>query len=151
MLMRLVRAVDLLGYHDSLVIVRRRNAARVRAGAQLDVASMQLDEHLNRICGMTVAEHAATGARVIPLASIAGVRITGELRLVTYLRLHDGSTVKLTRDRHRRVTRDMMVGFFTELLDDRPAAVQTSRVPQPTATQQQALRPGFSSDCADRL
>jgi hypothetical protein len=124
MLVRPARAVDLLGYDDCLVLVRRQRAGRVRAGAQFGLASKRLEEHLARICGMTAAEHAAAGARVIPLDAIAGVRLTGELRQVTYLVLRDGKKVKLSRDRVGGVTRELVAGFFTGLLDGRPASVQ---------------------------
>jgi hypothetical protein len=61
---------------------------------------------------------------VIPLDAIAAVRMTGELRQVTYVLLRDGKKVKLSRDRVGGVTRDLAAGFFTGLLDGRPASVQ---------------------------
>lgn len=124
MLLRPARAVDLLGYDGSLVLVRRPRAARIRAGARFGLSSRRLDGHLAHIRGMTAAEHAAAGARVIPLDSIASVRMTGELRQVTYVLLRDGSTVKLARDRAGGVTRDMVIGFFANLLHGRQATIE---------------------------
>ncbi|MGH3759621.1 M48 family metallopeptidase [Actinophytocola sp.] len=107
-------AVDLLGYPESLVIVRRPSGRGLRTNtATPDV----LNEYQAGIAARTPAEHAADGARVIPLADVVHVRLSGEARKMTFLMLRGESKVKLARHAGGRgPARAEVTGFFTGLL-----------------------------------